>query len=152
MSTPTSPTWYPFGERPPFSRLTFLDVMNRSESEINSWQQLIGYLSSQIIDHLRTPAFVAEHLSSRQEGFDAYEAIADRLRVGGTLTTADWISVDDTICTLDMSNVECLDLGGPDEGALVATWPAGPAGLATWLHEAVRYAGLDTTNLEEPIT
>ncbi len=142
MSTPTSPTWYPFGEQPPLSRLTFLDVMNRSESEIISWQQLIGYLASQVIDHIRTPAFVAEHLSSRQEGFDAYEALADRLRRGGTLTVADWISVDDTICTLDMSNVECLDLGALVGAALVATWPSDPAGLATWLHDAVRYAGL----------
>ncbi len=124
--------------------------MNRSESEIESWPQLIGYLTSQVIDHLRTSAFVGEHLSSRQEGFDAYEALPDRLRQGDTLTVADWISADDTICTLDMSNVECLDLGALVGAALVATWPAGPAGLATWLQDAVRYAGLGDVPTEAP--
>ncbi len=139
MTAPSVPSrgWYPFGEKRPLRDLTFVKVMNRADSEIETWPQLIAYLAAEIVEQLRTPAFVAEHLSSRQEGFDAYEALAKRLRMGGTLTMADWISVHDTICTLDMTNVECLDLGA----ALVTTWPSGPAGLTTWLHDAVRYAG-----------
>ena len=146
MSTTTDDRgWYPNGNTRRRSRLTFLEVVNGSDSEIDSWQHLIAYLAAEIVEHLRTPAFVAEHLSSREEGFSAYEAIAERLRQGDTLTLADWISVDDTVCTLDLSNVESLDLGALIGAALIATWPSGPTGLTTWLQDAVRYAGLEVT-------
>ena len=140
--------WYPDGEQRLRSRLIFLDVMNRSDSEIESWPQLIAYLASEIVEHLRTPAFVADHLSSRMELFADCDALTDRLIQGGTLTRDDWIAVDRTVNALDFSNVESMDLGALVGAALVATWPTGPAGLDTWLEDAVRYAGLDPTPLE----
>lgn len=140
------PKYHPWNHRSRDpARLSTFDAIDGADSTFEGWHGLIAYLTDQIVQHLEHvhgERFTTAWLPSRTRGLAHLAGLTERLMAGETIGPADWISVDDAECQLDLSNLDRQDLGAVIGVALAMTWPTGPADLEDWLVAAVRYAGL----------